>query len=331
MTLIHNLIIVTLLCSVKHTQCCITQGGQGGGIFDIIFNIFFPDDTSTTSTTNTAATTVTTTTTTTATITTTTTTSSSTACNCGVPAANRNRIVGGQAADQNEYPWQVALIQNGASAPFCGGTIISSDTILTAAHCQTDVSGFKVVVGEHDYTDANDGQESITPSSWTSHPDYNSGTTDYDFAIIKLSSELSFSNKVMPACLPDSSTNYDAVSAVVSGWGTTSSGGTQPNVLHEAEVTTRTNTECTTNTLYSTSDITSQMICAAGSGKDSCQGDSGGPLITLENSLYFSLIGVVSWGVGCGRDDAPGVYSRVTSQLTWITSNVSGSTCSKPT
>ena len=43
----------------------------------------------------------------------------------------------------------------------------------------------------------------------------------------------------MPACLPDSSTNYDAVSAVVSGWGTTSSGGTQPNVLHEAEVTTR--------------------------------------------------------------------------------------------
>ena len=95
------------------------------------------------------------------------------------------------------------------------------------------------MVGEHDYTDANDGQESITPSSWTSHPDYNSGTTDYDFAIIKLSSELSFSNKVMPACLPDSSTNYDAVSAVVSGWGTTSSGGTQPNVLHEAEVTTR--------------------------------------------------------------------------------------------
>ena len=95
------------------------------------------------------------------------------------------------------------------------------------------------MVGEHDYTDANDGQESITPSSWTSHPDYNSGTTDYDFAIIRLSSDLTFSSTVMPACLPDSSTNYDAVSAVVTGWGTTSSGGSQPNVLHEAEVTTR--------------------------------------------------------------------------------------------
>ena len=82
-------------------------------------------------------------------------------CKCGVPSANRNKIVGGQAANkvvdhlfiklrleqchifQNEYPWQVALISNGGSAPFCGGTIISDDTILTAAHCAADVSLFK--------------------------------------------------------------------------------------------------------------------------------------------------------------------------------------------
>merc|ERR1719282_236520 len=91
-------------------------------------------------------------------------------CNCGVPARNQSRIVGGQAADQNEYPWQVALIRLGDMAPFCGGTIISDDTILTAAHCNViDVTTFRVVVGEHDYTDSSDGQVSIAPCSWVSH------------------------------------------------------------------------------------------------------------------------------------------------------------------
>ena len=107
----------------------------------------------------------------------------------------------------------------------------------------------------------------------------------------------------MPVCLPDSATDYDAVTSVVTGWGTTSSGGSQPIVLHEVEVTTRshhvpaildsqkkmsvfrTNAACTTGTLYSPSQITDNMICAAATGKDSCQGDSGGPLITLEVGL----------------------------------------------
>ena len=105
----------------------------------------------------------------------------------------------------------------------------------------------------------------------------------------------------MPACLPDSATDYDAVTSVVTGWGTTSSGGSQPIVLHEVEVTTRshsvilhslkvmpvfrTNAACTTGTLYSPSQITDNMLCAAATGKDSCQGDSGGPLITLEVGL----------------------------------------------
>ena len=94
-------------------------------------------------------------------------------------------------------------------------------------------------MGEHDYTDSSDGQISVTPSSWLAHPSYDSSTTNYDFALLKLSTALSFSSAVMPACLPDSSTDYDAVTAVVTGWGTTSSGGNQPNVLMEAEVTTR--------------------------------------------------------------------------------------------
>ena len=74
-----------------------------------------------------------------------------------------------------------------------------------------------MVVGDHDRTDASDGQVYIRAASWTPHPNYNSATNDYDFALIKLSSSLTFSNTVMPACLPSTTTNYDAVTAVVTG------------------------------------------------------------------------------------------------------------------
>merc|ERR1711939_399599 len=97
-------------------------------------------------------------------------------------------------------------------------------------------------------------------------------------------------------------------------------GGSQPSVLQEVNVNTMTNAQCTS--------ARSNMLCAGGQGgKDSCQGDSGGPLVTKESSGSYSLIGVVSWGIGCAQEGYPGVYSRVTSQLGWIQSNMQGSTC----
>jgi len=256
--------------------------------------------------------------------------SPSTSCKCGVPQVDRLRIVGGQPAAKNEYPWQVAFIRTGSTRPFCGGTLISSNTVLTAAHCQTSVFLFQVVLGEHDVT-RSDGEQRVSPSQWISHPSYNSRNSDNDFAIVRLSQHVSFSNTVMPACMPDTSKNYDNVPATVTGWGTLTSGGSQPNVLYEVDVNTQSNTQCAgPATTYSSNDITSNMICAANIGKDSCQGDSGGPLVTLENNRHYSLIGVVSWGYGCAQQGAPGVYARVTQQLGWINGNTQGTTCVKP-
>ena len=140
--------------------------------------------------------------------------------------------------------------------------------------------------------------------------------------------------------------------AIVSGWGTLQSGGSLSSTLQEVDVTTMTNNACSLGTPYSPSSITDNMICAAekngNGGKDSCQGDSGGiysaltlffidfriisffvgPLITKDSSGgSFSQIGVVSLGAGCALANAPGVYSRVTSQLAWIQKNKKGTTC----
>lgn len=188
----------------------------------------------------------------------------------------------------------------------------------------------KVVVGDHDVS-TSDGEQSITPSQFINHPNYIANTLDNDFAIIKLESPVSFSDRVSPICLPSTSTNYDNKVATVTGWGTLSSGGSQPNILQKVDVNTITNAQCSaSDTVYSASQITSNMICARDTGKDSCQGDSGGPLITNEGNFY-SIIGVVSWGFGCALDNAPGVYSRVTSQLdSWINQQISGTTCAKP-
>jgi len=249
-------------------------------------------------------------------------------CKCG-QANTVSKIVGGVATEANEYPWQVGLISSQSSSrPFCGGSLISDREILTAAHCtQSPISW--VTLAEHDITKA-DGEIKAQVCSTINHPNYNGNTLENDFAILRLCNPVSFTKMLSPACLPSSSSNnYDSVTATVSGWGTLSQGGSQPSVLQEVNVNTMTNAQCTSAPMkYSSSSIRSNMLCAGGQGgKDSCQGDSGGPLVTKESSGSYSLIGVVSWGIGCAQEGYPGVYSRVTSQLGWIQSNMQGSTC----
>jgi len=259
--------------------------------------------------------------------TTTTSEESSERCNCGIPNRS-NRIVGGVATEANEYPWQVALVSSSGSRPFCGGTLISNTHVLTAAHCTAGSSAgsISVLVGEHRIDD--NSFTRVPLSAITDHPDYNDNTLDNDYSILTLATPVEFSSTVAPACLPaDNSKDFAGEMATVSGWGRLSSGGNQPTVLNEVDVTVQSNTQCMT--AYGNS-ITSNMICAADSGKDSCQGDSGGPLTTMENGKC-AVIGVVSWGYGCAVDGFPGVYARVTEKMDWILANTSGTQLSSCT
>jgi len=249
-------------------------------------------------------------------------------CTCGV-ANTANRIVGGEETEAHEYPWQVGLVSASGSHPWCGGTLISSQHVLTAAHCTdgSSPSSIAVLLGEHKIDDSSFTRVAI--SAITDHPGYSASTLDSDFSILTLAEPVTFSSSVSPACLPAStSQDYAGQVATVSGWGTLSSGGNQPTVLNDVDVTVQTNQAC--NEAYG-NQITSNMICAADSGKDSCQGDSGGPMVVKEND-HYALVGVVSWGYGCAMEQYPGVYARVTAQMNWILDNTVGtqqtSTCS---
>lgn len=237
------------------------------------------------------------------------------------------RIVGGSETGAYSLPWQVGLVPKNRRRPFCGGTIISNRHILTAAHCtEGKGSRFDVVVGEHDTTGSSDGTIHKV-SRVVEHPSYN--FPNFDFAIVTLETPISFGARANAACLPTRSWTGDFLVGkmlTVSGWGAISQGGGSPTVLHSVKVPGLSNSRCNMiEHVNYKNRITSQMLCAGNvndGGIDSCQGDSGGPLTYSDNGGPTTVVGVVSWGIGCAQKGQPGVYARVTSVLGWITSNM---------
>lgn len=225
------------------------------------------------------------------------------------------KIVGGVEASVGEFPYIVSLQRSGSH--FCGGSLIKQNWVLTAAHCvQGKID--KVIIGLHDRTDQKNA-EVIKPSKIVAHPKYNSTTTDYDFALIQLSSNSKYTPvkiNIDEIDIPEK--DAGEIISTTAGWGTTSEGAsTLPKMLQKVDVPLVTHNAC--DKAYSNK-ITDRMICAGldAGGKDSCQGDSGGPLIVKDVNNEPNLVGVVSWGYGCARPNLYGVYSKVNSVHAWI-------------
>lgn len=228
-----------------------------------------------------------------------------------------SKIVGGVEASIGEFPFIVSL-QSPSYGHFCGGSLIQKNWVLTAAHCVRGTTNFKIVVGLHDQKDARNA-ETIAVKRVISHPQYDSRSMDYDFALVELAQEASFSPvgvNVSEIAIPNDQSQ--AMISTTAGWGATREGSyTLPNLLQKVDVPLVSAADC--NKSYS-GKITDRMICAgyAGGGKDSCQGDSGGPLVTRDENGAHVLIGVVSWGQGCARPNYYGVYAKVNSVQSWI-------------
>uniref|UniRef100_A0A3Q3WMV0 Peptidase S1 domain-containing protein n=1 Tax=Mola mola TaxID=94237 RepID=A0A3Q3WMV0_MOLML len=238
--------------------------------------------------------------------------------------SSNNRIIGGDDASPGEWPWQVTLQLD--SNHFCGGSLISDQWVLTAAHCIDAVNEEalrRIFLGRHNVSGPNPNDVSRKVEDAVCHPDYDVFTFDNDICLLKLSAPVNFTDYIYPVCLAAAnSTFHSGTSSWVTGWGVTEN-VYNPDILQEVEVPVVGNNEC--ECAYP-SGITDNMICAGlrQGGKDSCQGDSGGPMVTEDmNSSVWLLIGVVSFGEGCALPMFPGVYTRVTRYQEWIT-NVTG-------
>ncbi|XP_011212391.2 serine proteinase stubble [Bactrocera dorsalis] len=252
---------------------------------------------------------------------------------CGIknPAApDQERIVGGTNASPNEFPWIAVLFKSGKQ--FCGGSVITKNHILTAAHCVSrmtswDVAAMTAHLGDYDIRTNYEVQHVVRRiKRLVRHKGFDFSTLHNDIAILTVNEPIKFTYEVQPICLPSSSSqlsrSYSGKVATVAGWGSLRENGPQPSILQKVQIPIWANHDCARKYgRAAPGGIIESMVCAGQASKDSCSGDSGGPLIVNEGGRY-TQVGIVSWGIGCGKGEYPGVYTRITSLLPWIYKNI---------
>jgi len=233
-------------------------------------------------------------------------------------------IVGGTpVAFATDYPFMAGYLET--DRQFCGASLISNQWALTAAHCigAQFPRADEISLGSL-RTDGR-GTRAATFAAVEQtyvHPNYNPSTIDYDVALLRLSAPVNFAGNIQPVKLaPSTSGDFSGGSATCTGWGLTTQGGVGSDILREVTYPVITNQRC--STMYS--GITARMLCAYEPGKDSCNGDSGGPFFVYQGGQALQ-VGIVSWGIGCAGVGAPGVYTRVSSVVSWIC-QISGAGC----
>ncbi|GAB0096388.1 hypothetical protein DMENIID0001_118950 [Sergentomyia squamirostris] len=221
-----------------------------------------------------------------------------------------SRVVGGSTASVGQFPYQASL-RSSANAHFCGGILANNRWVVSAAHCTVGrtLANTRVILGAHSRTT---GGTNFASGRIVNHPSYNSNTIANDVSVVQTSANIGFTNVIQPIAL-GSATVGGGVSAVLSGWGLTSSPGSLAANLQFLWKTTLTNANCQGRVGGNGHLIFAHKICAGGvNGQGACNGDSGGPLVAGNNA-----IGIVSWGIPCGRGFAD-VYDRVSSHRAWI-------------
>ncbi|CAO1402112.1 unnamed protein product [Diamesa tonsa] len=249
---------------------------------------------------------------------------------CGFPSIRNKKndfalkIIGGKSSRRGQWPWQVAILNRFKEA-FCGGTLISPNFVLTAAHCVR--KRLFVKLAEHNLQAVDGNEMEFRIEIAIKHPKYDKKTVDNDIALLKLPQSMERSHYIGFACLPERLQQLPVGhTCTIIGWGKrrhNDDSGT--NVLHEAEVPIISNEEC--KSVYYDYTITKNMFCAGHKkGRiDTCAGDSGGPILcrdSKKSNKPWTVYGITSFGDGCGKKNKFGIYTKLTNYVDFIWSIV---------
>ncbi|XP_004400954.1 PREDICTED: transmembrane protease serine 12 [Odobenus rosmarus divergens] len=242
-----------------------------------------------------------------------------------------SRIIGGTTAQTGAWPWVVSLqIQSGKIlAHICGGSLVKNKWVLTAAHCTKDTRDplmWRVVIGTNSIKGHHPHSKKMKVKAIIIHPDFNLETYVNDIALFHLKKAVRYTDYIQPICLPfDVFQKLDQnTKCFISGWGRTEEGGNVTDVLQEAEVHYISRKICDSEQSYGKI-IPNTSFCAGDEDGifDTCRGDSGGPLMCyLPEHKRFFVMGITSYGYGCGRKNFPGVYCGPSFYQKWLTDHL---------
>ncbi|XP_035665891.1 serine protease nudel-like [Branchiostoma floridae] len=248
--------------------------------------------------------------------------------------SGQSRIVGGDTANRGAWPWQVQLKRTYFNTPFCGGTLVAPEWVVTAAHCldedqPNEWPTLQILIGKHHLQHPEVADPDAIVSSVQKvylHEGYDDYTSDNDIALVRLKTSTDQTNSFINyACLETNETaRFDENSyCFTTGWGDTSSGGTPPDLLQELKVALIPTAVCN-RTISNQGGMTDNMFCAGywEGGGDSCQGDSGGPVVCAGADGRWYLTGVTSWGYGCANRYQPGVKTKVSNYIDWLDNKI---------
>ncbi|XP_062851150.1 complement factor D [Trichomycterus rosablanca] len=223
-------------------------------------------------------------------------------------------ITGGKEATPHSRPYMASLQLDGQH--HCGAFLISSQWLMSAAHCFRNDPDFKVVLGAHSLSQPEDTKQTFDIAAVYKHPDFTAVNYDSDIALVKLNQPVTITDSVKTLKFqreggndPDTNTAMDTA-----GWGSLNNHGSRTDTLHELTIAVMERWLCGRSDYFGAA-FTNNMICAAKPKMDTCNGDSGGPL------LYKGIaVGITSnGGKKCGSSKKPGLYTIISHYDDWIT------------
>ncbi|XP_076712849.2 serine protease 42-like [Callospermophilus lateralis] len=243
---------------------------------------------------------------------------------CGRPFL---KITGGFNAEEGKWPWQVSVRIK--EEHVCGGSLITPQWVLTAAHCIISPLQYSVKMGDRRLSTQKTSLV-IPIRNIIVHPKFRTAATVInDIALLRLLYPVNFTSTIHPICVPSELFHVQTgTKCWVTGWGKTKQEAdmNSTEILQEVDQQIILYQECNKKiqtALSSKRDLVLKgMICGdTKKGKDSCQGDSGGPMSCEFNETWIQ-VGIVSWGVACGHSDFPGVYTYLSFYSKWVVATV---------